>query len=104
MSKLRSGPGTGSSRGWRRGMSDLIVRGGCVVTPRGVIAADIAIEDARISAIGSGLPSGREEIDASGLTVFPGLIDVHVHFNDPGRADWEGAQTGSRALAAGGGT
>ena len=40
----------------------------------------------------------------AGLTVFPGLIDVHVHFNEPGRADWEGAATGSRALAAGGGT
>ena len=36
--------------------------------------------------------------------MFPGLIDVHVHFNEPGRTEWEGAQTGSRALAAGGGT
>jgi allantoinase len=36
--------------------------------------------------------------------MLPGLIDVHVHFNEPGRADWEGAATGSRALAAGGGT
>src|SRR5205807_8081131 len=44
------------------------------------------------------------EIDARGLTVLPGLIDVHVHFNEPGRAEWEGAATGSRALAAGGGT
>ena len=34
----------------------------------------------------------------------PGLIDVHVHFNEPGRTEWEGAATGSRALAAGGGT
>jgi allantoinase len=76
-------------------MSDLVIRGG---------AQDIAIEDECISAIGSDLPAGREEIDATGLTVFPGLIDVHVHFNDPGRAEWEGAETGSRALAAGGGT
>jgi allantoinase len=85
-------------------MSDLVVRGGCVVTPQGMLAGDIAIEDERISAISPDLPRGREEIDASRLTVFPGLIDVHVHFNDPGRADWEGARTGSSALAAGGGT
>ncbi len=90
-------------------MSDLVIRGGKIVTPGsvapgGIVAHDIAIEDERISAIGPGLPGGREEIDANGLTVFPGLIDVHVHFNDPGRTDWEGAATGSRALAAGGGT
>ena len=39
-----------------------------------------------------------------GLHVFPGLIDAHLHFNEPGRTEWEGAETGSRALAAGGGT
>ena len=43
-------------------------------------------------------------IDATGLHIFPGLIDPHVHFNEPGRAHWEGIATGSRALAAGGGT
>ena len=48
--------------------------------------------------------TATEEIEAHSLHVFPGLIDVHVHFNDPGRADWEGASTGSSALAAGGGT
>jgi allantoinase len=65
---------------------------------------DIGIEDGRIAALGSGLASARQEIDAHGLTVLPGLIDVHLHFNEPGRADWEGADTGSRAFAAGGGT
>jgi allantoinase len=82
----------------------MIVRGGSVVTPEGVLAADLAIEDGQISAIAPGLPADPEEIDASGLTAFPGLIDVHVHFNEPGRAQWEGAGTGSSALAAGGGT
>ena len=43
-------------------------------------------------------------MDARGLTVLPGVIDVHLHFNEPGRTEWEGAATGSRALAAGGGT
>ena len=85
-------------------MSDLVIRGGSVVTPSGVVAGDIAIDGEHISAIGSDLPAGGTEIDARGLTVFPGLIDIHVHFNEPGRTDWEGAQTGSRALAAGGGT
>jgi len=60
---------------------------------------DIFVDDGRFAATGSG-----EEIDATGLTILPGLIDVHVHFNEPGRTDWEGAATGSRALAAGGGT
>jgi allantoinase len=67
-------------------------------------AMDIAVEDGKIIAIGPELPGGTEEIDARGLHVFPGLIDVHLHFNEPGRTEWEGAATGSRALAAGGGT
>jgi allantoinase len=76
-------------------MSDLVVRGD---------TQDIAIEDGKIVAIGPELPGAVEEIDARGLHVFPGLIDVHLHFNEPGRTEWEGAATGSRALAAGGGT
>ena len=50
------------------------------------------------------MPAAAQEIDARGLHVFPGLIDAHLHFNEPGRTEWEGAATGSRALAAGGGT
>ncbi len=50
------------------------------------------------------LAQARETIDASGLTVFPGVVDSHVHFNEPGRTDWEGAASGSAALVAGGGT
>jgi len=48
--------------------------------------------------------SAREEIDFGDALILPGWIDAHVHFNEPGRADWEGISTGSRALAAGGGT
>ncbi len=76
-------------------MPDLVVRGSSL---------DVAIEDGKIAAIGPDLGGAAEEIDARGLHIFPGLIDVHVHFNEPGRTDWEGAATGSRALAAGGGT
>ena len=84
-------------------MPDLVVRGGTLVIP-GLPQADVAIEDGKIVAIGPELPAPREEIDARGLHVFPGLIDAHLHFNEPGRTEWEGAATGSRALAAGGGT
>ena len=85
-------------------MAETIVRGGTIVRPDGRVRADIAIDGGRISEIAPELPGGRDEIDARGLHVFPGLIDVHVHFNEPGRTDWEGAETGSHALAAGGGT
>lgn len=85
-------------------MTNLVLRGGAVVTPERTVTADVGIEDGRIAAIAPGIPGGRQEIDARGLTVFPGLIDIHVHFNEPGRAEWEGAASGSRALAAGGGT
>ena len=85
-------------------MTEVVVRGGTIVTPEGMRQADVAIEGGFIRAVESEIPGGREEIDARGLFVFPGLIDVHVHFNEPGHTEWEGAATGSRALAAGGGT
>jgi len=84
-------------------VADLIVRGGTIVTPGGLERADVAIEDGVIQAIGPELQGSTNEIDARGLHVFPALIDVHLHFNEPGRTEWEGAATGSRALAAGGG-
>ena len=66
--------------------------------------ASIYISDGRISAIGehSDRPSGVREIDAGSDVVLPGLVDTHVHINDPGRADWEGFETATRAAAAGG--
>jgi len=85
-------------------VAETIVRGGTLVHHDGRKNADIAIDDGRISEIGPGLSAGKREIDARGLHVFPGILDVHLHFNEPGRAHWEGAQTGSHALAAGGGT
>ena len=84
--------------------SDLLVRGATLVLP-GVfpVEADVAIEGEQIAAIGHDLRA-REEIDARGLHLFPGVLDAHVHFNEPGRTEWEGWATGSRALAAGGAT
>jgi allantoinase len=84
--------------------SDLLIRGATVVLP-GVfgVEADVAVEGEQIAAIGHDL-RGREEIDARGLHLLPGVLDAHVHFNEPGRTEWEGWATGSRALAAGGAT
>lgn len=62
----------------------------------------IGVAEGKIVALREG--SAREEIDASGLLALPGAIDAHVHFNEPGRTDWEGIATGSRACAAGGTT
>ena len=84
-------------------MHDLVVRGGRVVTPLGSSDADVAVSDGRIVEVASEVVGGRDEIDARGLIVLPAVVDVHVHFNEPGRTEWEGAATGSRALAAGGG-
>jgi allantoinase len=84
---------------------DLIIRNGTVVTPDGVFRADVGVSGGKIVAIESGIVgSTGEQIDASGLHIFPGVIDAHVHFNEPGRTEWEGIETGSSALAAGGGT
>jgi allantoinase len=85
-------------------VSDLVIRGGTLALAGRSTGADVAIEDGRIAEIGPDLPGASHEIDARGLFVLPGVIDVHVHFNEPGRTEWEGAATGSRALAAGGGT
>ena len=85
---------------------NLVVRGGTVVTSRDVTLADIAMTDGRITAVGPDLElNGADEIneiDAKGLHVFPGGIDSHVHFNEPGRTEWETIANGSAALAAGG--
>ncbi|MEW9672940.1 allantoinase [Ammoniphilus sp. 3BR4] len=84
---------------------DLILRNGWIVTESEVIQGDIAVRDEKIVEIVSKLnPSlnARLEIDATGLHVLPGLIDTHVHLNEPGRTEWEGFASGTRSLAAGG--
>lgn len=85
-------------------VADVIVRGGTLVYPDRLLEAEIRISDGRIAEIAPEVRGSGQEIDARGCYVLPGLIDVHLHFNEPGRTGWEGAETGSRALAAGGGT
>lgn len=84
---------------------DLILRGGDVVTETGTQLADLAVAEGHIVAIEPAIEgTAAREIDAAGLRVLPGAIDAHVHFNEPGRANWEGWATGTSALAAGGAT
>jgi len=66
---------------------------------------DIGIGDGRIVALGKDLSgSAKAELDGRNFVIYPGVIDAHVHFNEPGRTDWEGFATGSRAAAAAGTT
>jgi allantoinase len=83
---------------------DVIIRGGVLVRETGLDDADIGISDGKIAAIAAGLGAAHTEIAANGLHVLPGVVDVHVHFNEPGRTDWEGVASGSQAFAAGAGT
>src|SRR3712207_8078157 len=71
--------------------------------PYGEDAADILVEDGRIAAIGESLSvPGADVVDAAGLVLLPGLVDLHTHLREPGREDAETVETGSRAAALGG--
>ncbi len=75
-----------------------------VVTPRGEQAAAIVVQDGVIERICNPVEveSGITIHDVGNLVLLPGLVDSHVHLNEPGRTDWEGFETGTRAAAAGG--
>ncbi|HEV2149037.1 MAG TPA: allantoinase AllB [Longimicrobiaceae bacterium] len=83
---------------------DLILRGRRVVLPDGVRPAAVHVARGRIAAIdpydhdADGVPA----LDLGDAVLMPGLVDTHVHLNEPGRAEWEGFETGTRAAAAGG--
>ena len=79
----------------------VVFRGGNIVTNEGVVNADLVVQGCQISGIGSGL-AAKEVVDISGLTVFPGFVDLHAHLREPGREDTETIETGSRAGAKGG--
>jgi allantoinase len=82
----------------------LVVRGKHVIRPGSSEPASIHIRDGVIATIDKfdSVPSGADLLDAGDCVVMPGLVDTHVHLNDPGRADWEGFGFGTRAAAAGG--
>ena len=85
-------------------IADLVIRDGTVVSPDAAIKASIAIKDGRVLAVGdhAAMPPAREVLDATGLHVLPGAIDVHVHFRDPGYPQKEDWASGTAAAAFGG--
>ena len=84
----------------------LLLRGGRVVDPGQGLdgVADVLLADGLVAAIGAGLalPAGGGVVDASGLVVAPGFIDIHVHLREPGQEYKETVRTGTMAAAAGG--
>jgi allantoinase len=83
---------------------DLIIRSRRVVTPEAVNPASVHIRDGIIAALGEWdeVPAQTPLVDAGDAVVMPGLVDAHVHVNEPGRTEWEGFTTATRAAAAGG--
>ena len=80
--------------------ADILIKNGRVVTHSGIFEADVAVHGEKIAGLFAPDSTGDAEqiIDAKGLLVFPGLFDSHVHFNEPGREDWEGFETGSKSV------
>ena len=84
---------------------DLLLRNGTLVTSSGTeLEILLSRRDAWLRLLPQVSGTADREIDATGLHIFPGVIDAHVHFNEPGRTEWEGFASGTRALAAGGTT
>jgi allantoinase len=84
---------------------DLVLRSQRVVTPEGVRPADVHVRQGRIrriSPIGRSGPISEPLIDCGDSVVMPGIVDTHVHVNEPGRTEWEGFATATRSAAAGG--
>lgn len=83
----------------------LLIRGQRVCTPGGVRPAVLHLAEGRIvdvTDLDARLPSDLKLVDAGALLVTPGIVDSHVHINEPGRTEWEGFRTATEAAAAGG--
>lgn len=85
-------------------MSSLLIQNGIVLDPSRIFErhADVLIRDGKIAAVGSNLGNADDVIDAAGKYVTPGLIDIHVHFREPGDEEEETIASGSAAAVAGG--
>src|SRR5690349_103741 len=85
-------------------MSDLILRSRRVLLPEGVAPATIHISNDKILRVSSweDVPASSTVDDVDAALIMPGLVDTHVHVNEPGRTEWEGFDTATRAAAAGG--
>ncbi|MFE9650677.1 allantoinase AllB [Streptomyces sp. NPDC006365] len=98
-----SGDRWSAGQGERRG--ELILRSTRVITPEGTRAASVAVAAGRITDVlpyDAEVPAGARVEDFGDDVLLPGLVDTHVHVNDPGRTEWEGFWTATRAAAAGG--
>ena len=85
------------------GSGAVLITGGTVVDERGEQRADVLVRDGFIAEVGPGLDSaGAVVLDADGAIVAPGLVDIQVHFREPGREEAETIETGARAAALGG--
>ena len=84
--------------------TDVLFRGRRVVTPDGVREACVHVADGRIERVAAfdDVPSSVPLVEAGDRVILPGVVDTHVHVNEPGRTEWEGFETGTRAAAAGG--
>ena len=85
---------------------DLVIRGQRVLTDDSLGPASVLIREGRIASVGAYgvVPAGCPVVEAGESVVMPGLVDTHVHVNEPGRTEWEGFETATRAAAAGGTT
>jgi len=84
---------------------DLVLKGRRILTTAGLVAREVGVRNGRIVAIeplGSGLTGDAMVNLADDETLIPGLVDAHVHVNEPGRTDWEGFASATKAAAAGG--
>ncbi|MFF0002260.1 allantoinase AllB [Streptomyces tibetensis] len=85
--------------------AELVLRSRRVITPEGTRAASVEVADGTITAVlpyDAPVPESARLEDLGDHVLLPGLVDTHVHVNDPGRTEWEGFWTATRAAAAGG--
>lgn len=84
--------------------ADIFFKNGMIVTDHAIFRGGLAVKDGKVMELveGEGTLPAEETIDLNGKLLMPGLIDSHVHFNEPGREEWEGYGAGTAAAAAGG--